>query len=59
VHTITCRDCGNTLEATARGCPVCALNFEVERRIDRFVFRLLLPSVVALGVIVALAIYLR
>jgi predicted amidophosphoribosyltransferase len=40
----TCRDCGNVLEPNARGCPRCALNFEAESMIDRFIWRLLVPS---------------
>ena len=56
----TCRDCGNVLEQTARGCPRCALNFEAENMIDRFIWRRLMPSVflVALAVI-ALVFLLR
>jgi predicted amidophosphoribosyltransferase len=51
--TKTCRDCGNVLEQQARGCPRCALNFEAETNIDRFVWRRLLPAVglVVLGVV--------
>ena len=39
----SCRDCGNVLEHTARGCPACALNFEAEDMIDRFIWRRFLP----------------
>lgn len=39
----TCRDCGNVLEQSARGCPRCALNFEAETMIDRFIWRRLVP----------------
>jgi hypothetical protein len=50
----TCRDCGNVLEQEARGCPRCALNFEAENMIDRFVRRRLVPIlllfVLAIGV---------
>jgi predicted amidophosphoribosyltransferase len=49
----TCRDCGNVLEQTARGCPRCALNFEAENMIDGFIWRRLVPAlfVAALAVI--------
>jgi len=40
----TCRDCGSVLEQTARGCPRCALNFEAENMIDRFIWRGLMPG---------------
>jgi predicted amidophosphoribosyltransferase len=40
----TCRDCGNVLEQTARGCPGCALNFEAENKIDRFLWRRVAPT---------------
>lgn len=42
----TCRDCGNVLEQTARGCPRCALNFEAENMIDRFIGRRLMPATI-------------
>jgi hypothetical protein len=41
----TCRDCGNVLEQKARGCPRCALNFEAENMIDRFIWRGLVPGI--------------
>ena len=40
----TCRDCGNVLDQTARGCPRCALNFEAENMIDRFIWRRFVPG---------------
>jgi len=51
----TCRDCGNVLEQNARGCPQCALNFEAENLIGRFLWLLLAPSLllIVLGVVVA------
>ncbi len=56
----TCRDCGNVLEQTARGCPRCALNFEAENMIDRFIWRRLMPSVFLLALaVVALFFLLR
>ena len=56
----TCRDCGNVLDQDARGCPRCAMNFEAENMIDRFVWRRVLPGllIVVLAVI-ALIYYLR
>jgi predicted amidophosphoribosyltransferase len=49
----TCRDCDNVLDQTARGCPRCALNFEAENMIDRFIWRRLMPGLflVALAVV--------
>ena len=56
----TCRDCGNVLEQNARGCPRCAMNFEAENMIDRFIWRRVLPGllIVVLAVI-ALIYYLH
>ena len=54
----TSRDCGNVLEHDARGCPRCALNFEAENMIDRFIRRLLLPSLLVLVVAVITLVYL-
>jgi len=50
----TCRDCGNVLEPEARGCPRCALNFEAETMIDRFIWRRFVPGVL---VVVVLAVF--
>jgi RNA polymerase subunit RPABC4/transcription elongation factor Spt4 len=44
MSTKTCRDCGNVLEQAARGCPRCALNFDAENKIDRFIWRRFVPS---------------
>ena len=56
----TCRDCGTVLEQTARGCPRCALNFEAENMIDRFIWRRLVPSLVLIPLaVVALVYFLR
>jgi hypothetical protein len=54
----TCRDCGNLLAQEARGCPRCALNFEAEDEIDRFVWRRLLPSLVLVILAVVALVYL-
>ena len=45
------------LEQEARGCPRCALNFEAENMIDRFIWRRLLPGLL-LFVVVAVVVYL-
>jgi predicted amidophosphoribosyltransferase len=57
MSTKTCRDCGNALEQTARGCPRCALNFEVENMIDRFIWRRLLPGLFLLALTVIAVVY--
>ena len=49
----TCRDCGNVLEQTARGCPRCALNFEAENMIDRFIWLLLATGLLVVVLVVA------
>ena len=53
----TCRDCGNQLEQTARGCPRCARNIEAEEMIDRFFWRRFVPSVMVMAFIVGALIY--
>ena len=58
--TKTCRDCGNVLEQSARGCPRCAMNMEAENMIDRFIWFCFVPSVILLAVaVVALVYFLR
>ena len=52
-----CRDCGNLLDPGLRGCPICALNIEAEEMIGRFVWRRLVPGLVALALIAAAVIY--
>ena len=54
----TCRDCGNVLEQTARGCPRCALNFEAENMIDRFVWRRLLPGAILIATAAVVVVFL-
>ena len=59
VNKFACRDCGNPLEPTDRGCTRCALNLEAERMIDRFVWRVLpigLIAIVAVLIIVLVAV---
>ena len=50
----TCRDCQNVLAPDARGCPRCALNFEAENMIDRFVWLLISGLLIVVLIIVAL-----
>ena len=57
MSTKTCRDCGNMLEQTARGCPRCAMNVEAENMIDRFIWRRFVPSVIVLAFVVAALVY--
>lgn len=45
-----CRDCGYLLDATARGCPRCALNVEAETMIERVVVGVLIAFVLIVGV---------
>jgi len=60
MSTRTCRDCGNLLAQSARGCPHCACNIEAEEMIDRFIWRRVVPCVIVAAVaIVALAYLLR
>lgn len=58
MSTKKCRDCGNVLDQQARGCPRCALNFEAENKIDGFVWRLLVPGLVAIVIAVVAVVYL-
>jgi len=57
MSTKTCRDCGNMLEQTARGCPRCALNMEAEKMIERFIWRRFLPSVILMAFAVVALVY--
>jgi len=45
---LTCRNCGHTLPATARGCTQCAWNLEAEKRIDRVILWMVALAVVIL-----------
>ena len=57
--TKACRDCGNMLEETARGCPQCARNIEAEDKIERFIWFRLVPVIVVIALVVgALAYFL-
>lgn len=55
----TCRDCGNVLAHDARGCPRCALNFEAEGLIDRFIRRFLGGLIVVIFIVIAAVIYVK
>jgi hypothetical protein len=57
MSTRTCRDCGNVLERTARGCPCCARNIEAENMIDRFIWRRIVPCVILVALVVAAIAY--
>ena len=46
------------LDQQARGCPRCALNFEAEHLIDRFIWRRLLPSLVLITLVVVAVVYM-
>jgi hypothetical protein len=60
MSTRTCRDCGNVLKESARGCPRCARNIEAENMIDRFIWRRFVPCVILVAVaVVALVYFLR
>jgi predicted amidophosphoribosyltransferase len=57
MSTKTCRDCSNVLEQAARGCPRCALNFDAENKIDRFIWRRFVPFVIVLAFVVVALVY--
>jgi len=54
----TCRDCGNMLEHDARGCPRCAMNFEAENMIERFIWRRFVPAVIVIALFVIAFVFL-
>ena len=58
MSTKTCRDCGNVLEQTARGCPRCAMNFEAEDMIERLFWRVV-PAVILLILAIVALYFLR
>jgi hypothetical protein len=58
MNTKTCRDCGNVLEQTARGCPRCAMNMEAEKMIDRFIWRRFVPCIIVVALAVVVLVYL-
>ncbi|HEX9425875.1 MAG TPA: hypothetical protein VF899_21735 [Pyrinomonadaceae bacterium] len=58
MNPIPCRDCGNMIDPSSRGCPTCAMNLDAERMIDRIVlWGLLLGGIIAAAIIVLF--YLR
>jgi predicted nucleic acid-binding Zn ribbon protein len=55
MNLIPCRDCGNMIDPSSRGCSTCAMNLDAERIIDRFVlYGLLLGGILIAGIIVML-----
>jgi len=54
-----CRDCGSKLELNSRGCPTCALNFEAEGMIDRFVLRSFIFVCTIVTIAITVFFYLR
>jgi len=59
MSTKTCRDCGNVLEQTARGCPRCAMNFEAEEKIQRWIWARFVPGVVVVVLAIVALYFLR
>ena len=53
MQQLICRDCGLTLPSGVRGCPRCALNLEIERKIDRIVWRVVFPGLIISLLLVA------
>ena len=58
MSTKTCRDCGNVLAQDARGCPRCAMNFEAESMIDRFIWRRFVPGIIVIALLIVAFVYL-
>lgn len=52
-----CRDCGSSISSDLRGCPTCALNLEFERKMDRVVWRVILPLLLLIVVGVVVLVY--
>lgn len=57
MSTAICRDCGYQLSPELRGCPQCALNLDFERKMDRIVWRVIVPLLV-LTIIAAVVVYI-
>jgi len=57
MNAITCRDCGNMLDPSSRGCPKCALNLEAENMIDHFIWRRFLPAIVIAAIALAAVLF--
>jgi predicted nucleic acid-binding Zn ribbon protein len=56
----TCRDCGASVPAGARGCPQCARNLEAERMLARYFWLAGVPVLLLLlGLVVLLLAYRR
>lgn len=58
MNLLPCRDCGNMIDPSSRGCPKCAMNLEAERMITRFVWRAIGLLVLVISAAVIL-LYLR
>jgi RNA polymerase subunit RPABC4/transcription elongation factor Spt4 len=56
MQELVCRDCGLTLSSSARGCPRCALNLEVENKFDRIVIASLAVPLTIL--VISIGVYL-
>ncbi len=55
---IPCRDCGNMIDPSSRGCPTCAMNLDAERMIDKVVLGGLI-FVMAAAAAIVLLLYVR
>ncbi len=52
MNLVPCRDCGNMIDLSSRGCPKCARNLDAERMIDRLVLcGLVLAVIVAVAIL--------
>ena len=58
MNPIPCRDCGNMIDPSSRGCPTCAMNLDAERMIDKVVLGALL-FVMAAAAAIVLLLYVR
>lgn len=54
-----CRDCGEMVSSTARGCPVCARNLEAERTLARYFWLIVVLAILILGGTIAGLLYGR
>ena len=53
MNIVPCRDCGNMIDPSSRGCTNCAMNLDAERMIDKIVFYgLLVGGILTAGIIV-------
>ena len=54
MNPIPCRDCGNMIDPSSRGCPTCAMNLDAERMIDKVVFGGLIFVITAAAIVFVL-----